>query len=645
MSRGARSAAALAGFVLVAGAQLALVLLALGAVLWLLPSTVALRAGVPLSIATFGAAGYATWRALHTRRRLPAGVTVTRDRAPRLWDLVDAAAVAAGVPSPATLAVVADAGVTVGERTRLLGLVGGRRDLYLGLPLLQAWGPDRLSAAVTHELAHYSPRLSRWAPLAYRGRVAVGRVAPRISRRNPAGIALRAWAGLYRRVDAPFSREQELAADRIAAGHAGAEAVAAVLRDLPALAGMQRLFHAEYLGPGWQAGYVPDDVFGGLLRVLAARSAEMAVLRGQEPEPAGPWDTHPPLAERLASLAPPESRDAAGDSDSPDETVELVPDLPQLGRALQDVAYPAGGRTIVTWDECLSIARTAEMEREAEAALATISRAVGAEITGPAQVLDLAADGRLRSAAETLFPGASPGAATDRIIDLLGLMMALAALRSGIVRWRHSWTGAAEVVGVDGAYLNLAELAQAAAEPETVPAVREYLEKIGVDLAAPAGDGGPARPVLGGLINLTVDGARTDMLITDLGLLLVPGLPRGRGPEAKRRLARIAADGVPVTARPEPASTPEPGSRFLPFADVTGVTTLPGRRKGWTIEVRDGDGVTLRPAMDADELLGGWKVWEETVTFLTGTRPVVPAARPPAEGIDEPGAVDARTGS
>lgn len=77
-----------------AGAQLALVLLALGAVLWLLPSTVALRAGVPLSIATFGAAGYATWRALHTRRRLPAGVTVTRDRAPRLWDLVDAAAAA-----------------------------------------------------------------------------------------------------------------------------------------------------------------------------------------------------------------------------------------------------------------------------------------------------------------------------------------------------------------------------------------------------------------------------------------------------------------------------------------------------------------------------------------------------------------------
>ena len=29
---------------------------------------------------------------------------------------------------------------------------------------------------------------------------------------------------------------------------------------LPALDGMQQLFHAEYLSPGWQAGHVPDDV-------------------------------------------------------------------------------------------------------------------------------------------------------------------------------------------------------------------------------------------------------------------------------------------------------------------------------------------------------------------------------------------------
>jgi Zn-dependent protease with chaperone function len=656
VSKGARSAAALAGFVLVTGAQLGLVLLILWTVLWILPSSVALRVGVPLSIATFGALGYATWRALHHRRRLPAGVTVTRDRAARLWELVDGAAKAAGVAPPDTLTVVADATVTVGERTRLLGLIGGRRDLYLGLPLLQAFPPEQLRAAVTHELAHASPRLSRWAPMAYRGRVAVGRVVPRIPRRNPAGFALRGYAGIYLRISAGFAREQELAADRIAAEHAGAEAMAAVLRELPVLAAMQRLFHAEYVGPGWQAGFVPDDVFGGLLRVLAARSAEMARLRGQEPEPAGPWDTHPPLAERLAALAalPAPAVDASSSApaaeasssaaaadpspsappepsgeESASDDAGLVPDLPGLGRALQDVAYPAAGRTVVGWDECLSVARTTEMEREAEASLVTISRAVGADVTGPDRVLDLAADGRLRTAAETLFPGVTPEQATEHVVDLLGLMLALAALRSGVVRWRHSWTGAAEVVGVDGAYLNLAELARAAAEPDTVPEVRAYLDKIGVDLAAPAGDGNRARSqILGGLINLTVDGARTDLLITDLGLLLVPGLPRGRGNEAKRRLTKIAADGV--AARPET----EPGGRFLPFADVTVVTAQPGRRRGWVIGVAGGGDVTLRPAFDTEELPGGWKAWEDAVSFLAGTRPVTPA---------EPVAAESRT--
>ncbi|MEV0895804.1 M48 family metalloprotease [Actinoplanes sp. NPDC049802] len=648
-SGAARSAVALAGFFAVAGLQLAVVLLILWAVLSVLPSAVALRAGAPLSIATVGALGYATWRALHTRRRTPAGVAVTREQAPRLWELVDGAAAAAGVTPPDGVTVVADATAVLGEHTRMLGLLGGRRDLYLGLPLLQALPPGRLRAVVAHELAHGSPGLGRWAPLAYRGRIAVGRMVPRISRRDPAGVVLRAYAGFYRRIDAPFSRAQELAADRIAAEHAGVADTVAALRDLPALAGMQRLFHAEYVGPGWQAGYVPDDVFGGLLRVLAARSTEMTMLRATAPEPSGPWDTHPPLTERVAALAPspstpaapvsapgqasvsgsapsspedPPAPEATGEpgGDEPPEKAgdpdeELVPDLPALGRALQAVAFPPRGRSVVSWDECLSVARTTEMEREAEAALAAISRASDAPVPDAAHLLTLVADGRLRAAAGAVFPDAPPEEITARIVDLLGLMLALAALRSGVARWRHSWTGAAEVIAVDGTNLNLAELAAAAADPETTEAVRAYLTEAGVDLAAPPDERAAARArVLGGLVNLSADGARTDLLVTDLGLLLVPGLPRGRGAEAKRRLTRIAADGVPAAAETSAER------RFVPFADVAGVTVLPGRRKGWMLGLRDGGGLTLKPSLDADELPGGWAAWDEAVTFLARTR-------------------------
>ncbi|GAA4598568.1 Zn-dependent protease with chaperone function [Actinoplanes octamycinicus] len=648
----ARSAAGLAGFLVVAGVQLAVVLGVLWTVLKLLPTDFALRAGVPLSIATFGALGYATWRALRLRSRVPAGVAVPRADAPELWALVDAAAAAAGVTPPAGLTVVADATVVVGERTRALGLGGGRRDLYLGLPLLQAWDRGRLRAAVAHELAHGSAALGRWAPAAYRGRVAVGRLAPRWERgRNPAAAVLRAYARAYRRWDAPFSRAQELAADRVAAGHAGVAATTGALRDLPVLAGMQRLFHAEYVGPGWQAGQVPEDVFGGFLRVLAARAEDVAILRARGPEPAGAWDTHPPLAERLAELTPEspqtaESEEPAADpaagpageaaKDPAEEPAgDLIPDLPGLGRALQAVAFPPQGRERVSWDDFLSQARTAEMEREAEAALATVARAVGVPVPDAAGVLQLAADGRLATAAATIFPGLAAEETADRIVDLLSLMLALAALRSGVARWRHSWTGTAELVAADGAHLNLTDVAAAAADPEQAEAVRAYLDRIGVDLAASGGDRPAARAqVLGGLINLSADGERTDLLVTDLGFLLVPGLSRGRGGEAKRRLHQIASGGVPVSG--EAAGTtavatmdpPGDGRRFVPFADVAAVTSLPGRRRGWVLGLHDGGSLTLRSSLDTDELPGGWAAWDEAVTFLTGTRQTRPQSPP-----------------
>ena len=298
----------LAGFLLVAGLQLVLVSVPVLLVLAMLPGPAALRIGVPLCTATVGVMAYATWRALRTRRADPAGIPVTRAEAPRLWALLDGAAEAAGVKAPDTVTVVAEAAATLNERSRLLGLIGGRRDLYLGFPLLQAWNVARLKAVVTHEMAHGSPMLSRLAPLARRGRVAIGHVVPRIPRNNPAGPLLRAYAALYRRVDAPFSRAQELNADRIAAAFAGPKAVAAALRDLPALAALQRIFHAEYVGPGRRAGHMPDDMFGGFLRVLAARADELVVLRARGPVPRGPWDPHPPLAERLAALTEPQAQ-------------------------------------------------------------------------------------------------------------------------------------------------------------------------------------------------------------------------------------------------------------------------------------------------------------------------------------------------
>jgi Zn-dependent protease with chaperone function len=688
------SAAALAGFLVVAALQLALVVVPVLLMLSMLPGRTALRLGLPVCIATIGVMAYATWHALHTRWRAPVGIPVTRADAPRLWELLDGAAAAAGTRPPDRVTIVADAAAKIIERTRLLGLVGGRRDLYLGLPLLQAWDEAHLRAVAAHELAHFSPRLGRLAPLAYRGRVVVGRTVPRIPRRNLAGPLLRAYASFYRRIDQPFSRAQELAADRAAADFAGRTAATAVLRDLPALDAAQRIFRAEYLGPGWQAGHVPDDIFGGFLRVLAARADDIAALRAREPGPLSTWDPHPSLADRVAALNAPAAPSApsgtpatapvptgasapsapaaspmaaaetapatSGAADEPPgaEDVppggvtapvldpanaggpeaatggeptadpagragaaagspgagDLVPDLPGLGRALQAVAFPPQGRTTVGWDEFFGAARTVEMQREADVALTTISRAAGAPVVNAADVLDLAADGRLRKAADTIFTGLSADETADRVAELVTLLLALAALRSGAARWRHSWTGTAELVAADGAHLDLVGLGALASDPATVAVARDRLAELGIDAAAEPGTAGAqSRPgVVGGVVNLAVDGARADLLIVDTGLFIVPGLPRSQNGSARRRLARFAAADVPQR------DAEAPGSRFVPYAEVASATR--NKRRSWDLSLRDGGTVSIRAALDSDELPGGWAALDEAVAFLSRTR-------------------------
>ena len=297
------SATMLAGFLCVAGLQLAVVVVPVLLVLALLPGSVALRLGLPLCIATVGVMAYATWRAL----RSAPGRAGRRPGDPggraALWALVDAAAAAAGVRPPDAVIVVAEATAALSERTRLLGLIGGRRDLYLGLPLLQAWD-DRPSAGGRRARAR--ARLAAARPVGAGGVPRPGRrrpdrpadLPPQPGR--PAAAGLRA---LYRRVDAPVSRAQELAADRIAAEFAGARprpprCCATGPRWRPATALLRRVSRprlADRSRPGRRLRRLP----AGAGR---PRRRDRAVPRRASRPRRASWDTHPPLAERLAAL-------------------------------------------------------------------------------------------------------------------------------------------------------------------------------------------------------------------------------------------------------------------------------------------------------------------------------------------------------
>jgi Zn-dependent protease with chaperone function len=266
-----------------------------------------LKLGLPLLLAV-GATVVGLWRAIRTRPEPMHGLVVTPQNAPELWQTVHALAAEVGTRSPDEIRLVPEVNAAVSEDTKLLGLIGGRRRLYLGMPLVQALSVDQLRSVVAHELGHYSGRHTRLGAVAYRGRLAIGGTISRIGRWNPVGMVFRGYARLYLLVDNAASRRQELDADRASVRVAGPEVAMSALRELPVIDAAWDFYFGRYVASGWEAGYAPDDVFGGFGQLVAARGEALAELRDQEPEEhKSRWDTHPSTAERRQHLGRPDA--------------------------------------------------------------------------------------------------------------------------------------------------------------------------------------------------------------------------------------------------------------------------------------------------------------------------------------------------
>jgi hypothetical protein len=168
--------------------------------------------------------------------------------------------------------------------------------------------------------------------------------------------------------------------------------------------------------------------------------------------------------------------------------------------------------------------------------------------------------------------------------------------------------------------LDLGELAESAVRSDAADKVRRRLAEWGIDPSAAVRTASDATPagaaVVGGLVNLRIDGARADLLILETGLFVVPGLPRGRAGVAKQRLAAIAAADDPTRAHAAA------GGRFLPYADVTTAARVARVPRTWRLTRRDGAAMLVRAGLDSDELPGGWTALADAVAFLARARRV-----------------------
>ncbi|BCJ53539.1 Zn-dependent protease [Actinoplanes sp. NBRC 14428] len=593
MFRAAASVVMLLGFYVVALIQLAAVL---AFVVWAAMehhAAVGLKLGLPLLLAV-GATVVGLWRAVRTRPEPMHGLVVTPQGAPELWQTVHAVAAEVGTRTPDEIRLVPEVNAAVSEDTKLLGLIGGRRRLYLGMPLVQALSVDQLRSVVAHELGHYSGRHTRLGAVAYRGRLAIGGTISRIGRWNPVGMVFRGYARLYLLVDNAASRRQELDADRASVRVAGPEVAMSALRELPVIDAAWDFYFGRYVASGWEAGYAPDDFFGGFGQLFAARGEELAELRDQEPEEhKSRWDTHPSTAERTAVMrtAPQPAHPVDGRP-----ATALLPSVQAAGTALQSEVLDVGDRKVLPWPQFTAAAATARLQVTADRLFRSLGRLTGTPDPGLAALFDLVAAGRLGELAEEFFPDAGRDEAAARFAGLMDMLFVLAAIRSGTAFWRHSWSGPVRLTDAAGAELDFEEIAKLAVSPDTLEEARARLGEHGVRVEA-AGiierkATAKGSDVIAAMANLKVDGAHTDLVLLDRGFLFVPG-PKSTD-NGKQRLQELLSS-APV----EQLAT---RYRFVPFEEVRATTVTKRTPAKAELHLHDGTEVALEERWTGEQL-------------------------------------------
>ncbi|MGW7207536.1 M48 family metalloprotease [Streptomyces sp. NPDC054837] len=349
---------------------------------------------------------------------VPEGVPVTPEDQPVLWEQVRAAAEVTGQRPPDELYLVAEVNAAVAEQSRMLGLLHGRRRMYLGLPLLAGLTVPQVRAVLAHEFGHYGNLDTRLGGVTMRGRAALLHTVEAFQEgstefHQAIGALYVGYARLYLRTTQSVARHQELAADRMAARHAGRDTTVAALRAIPVLAGAHTHYLDTYAAMGISLGALPPvgEVHGGFRRLLAARTGErLAALRaGQRPTRPHPYDSHPPTDERIARI---EQLPADDRSDDPtDETtgLALLRDTDRLFTALEARTLSGESAQLrrVSWDELVMARAIADAEGWSRPLRVAVARTLRSSVRGAGGAVTDAVrrDGTTGEVTDDLLPG------------------------------------------------------------------------------------------------------------------------------------------------------------------------------------------------------------------------------------------------
>jgi Zn-dependent protease with chaperone function len=285
---------------------------------WLVITNVANFQTLALLVGGVIVAASMLWSLVPRRDKFVApGLPLERAADPRLFAELDNIAAALREPMPREVYLIGDPNAWVADRGGLMGF-GSRRVMGLGLPLLAALNISQFRAVLAHEFAHYYGGDTRLGPWLHRTQMAMIRTFQSMGSVGKAmrvalmqvlyvivfGILKWYWLLFLRAINF-VSRRQEFRADELACIVAGPQAMISGLRNIHAASIAWPAYWSSELAPMLNAGHLPA-VMGGFSQFLAAPSVSKQVERGIEVEiregKTEPYDSHPPLRDRIAAV-------------------------------------------------------------------------------------------------------------------------------------------------------------------------------------------------------------------------------------------------------------------------------------------------------------------------------------------------------
>ncbi|MCK5941844.1 MAG: M48 family metallopeptidase [Planctomycetes bacterium] len=280
--------------------------------------------------------GVVVWSVWPRRAKLDdPGVPLTREDQPRLWQLVESIAERCEQEPPRHIFLVPEINAFVGERNGRLGF-GGERIMGIGLPLLQVLTLPQVKSVIAHEFGHFHGGDTRLGPFVYKTREAIGRTVQNFARTESLLGKPFEWYGtLFLRATFGISRAQEFAADALAVQLVGLEPAQTALRRVNEVGPLYDHYLEEEYFPMLNRGIRPPlaDGFEAFLRSERIQKVQLDLGEGAMQAKGNPYDSHPPLSERLRAAA--EVDDPGDEPAAGEAAIALLDDVPELeGRLL-----------------------------------------------------------------------------------------------------------------------------------------------------------------------------------------------------------------------------------------------------------------------------------------------------------------------